>query len=588
MRIERVELQGFRSFKTLATFDFDARVGVVRLGGRNDDEPTLGANGAGKSSLWEGVHWVLTGNTSTGLKGPEVTTWNAGRGVYGMVRIAGKTLVRTWGTKNTLTLAGQDVDQASVFEWLGVNEEQFLCTTYIAQHAPTFLDMPTPAKTDLLSSVLRLDSWLTLSQKTGERLTAARADLHRVEASIARLQGELEGIKRTDYDALIKQWRSERARRVEDAEEALDVAVNAHAAEESKQESAIQDLGDQLVAAKDLKQDLHDQLREAHELLSRAQVDASRASAALSSADKGACSACGREFPHEHTREELQRLRLASTTAEERVRRAKTAIQVLRTKQDDVFETIDALTRKLRAVDDAVRAASTTCKHRLDALEAARAEPNPYAGIQQEAETRLRAISDRVVTDQVERELLERHCASLSYWVKGFKDVRLFVVTQALEQLEVEVNACLDLVGLPGWEITFAPDAETKSGTVKRGLSVLIKSPSNPRPVPWSVWSGGEAQRLRNATTMGLANLIVAYTGYRPFVEVWDEATAGMSTEGVQDFLSAMQQRAESLQRQVWVVDHRALESGVFSKTVIAVKSSGTTTLELADHGHGE
>ena len=174
------------------------------------------------------------------------------------------------------------------------------------------------------------------------------------------------------------------------------------------------------------------------------------------------------------------------------------------------------------------------------------------------------------------------------HWVQGFKDVRLFLVAEALLQLEVEVNSALESLGLVGWSIHFAPDSETKAGATKRGFSVTVLSPVNERPVPWQVWSGGEAQRLRLAASMGLSNLISAYTAFEPFVEVWDEPTNGMSKEGIADLLTAMQERAQRYKRQVWVIDHRTLDAGLFQQTVTAVKAGGTTTLQRTDHEAGE
>jgi DNA repair exonuclease SbcCD ATPase subunit len=173
-------------------------------------------------------------------------------------------------------------------------------------------------------------------------------------------------------------------------------------------------------------------------------------------------------------------------------------------------------------------------------------------------------------------------------WVQAFKDVRLFLVAEALLQLEVEVNSALAQLGLADWGIRFAPDSETKAGAVKRGFSVTVLSPNNERAVPWQVWSGGEAQRLRVAASMGLSNLIAAYTGYKAFVEVWDEPTNGMSSQGIADLLTAMKDRAERDGKQVWIIDHRALDSGLFQQTITAVKCDGTTTLRRNENGQGE
>lgn len=588
MRIERVELLGFRSFRDLQVFDFSSHPGVVKLSGRNDDEPALGANGAGKSSFWEGVFWVLTGRTSTGLKGPEVCTWNQGRGIYGLVRISGKTLVRTWGTKNTLVLDGEEgVAQEAVNAWLGLTPEQLLHCAYMAQHAPAFLDLSAAEKTDLLASVLQLDAWSELSEKARAARGAVRQDREAVEHAISRAEGRLRELQSTDYEALVREWRNKKAAVIEACEE--QVRRRAAAMRDAEARSARKpwedpDLSKDLTVATDAQRkqgDVHAEavgrlagLQEKKRLMQRG----------------GVCPTCARPLDgHEHRRRE------PPPTLERDIEDAEAEAARARRRFDDARKAVEELVNRAyalsqlksdlkREVDDARERHAEA----LDRLSAARSEVSPYADLSARQATQLLEVRAQLASLTDELELLRTHEARVELWVSGFKDVRLFLVTEALAQLELEVNACLQQLGLCGWEVKFAPDRETKAGATRRGFSVLITSPSNPRPVPWSVWSGGEAQRLRVATAMGLSNLISAYTGFSPFVEVWDEPSTGMSAEGIQGLLQAFADRARLFKRQVWVVDHRALESGVFSQTVLAVKSSGSSKLEIVDNGQGE
>ena len=106
--------------------------------------------------------------------------------------------------------------------------------------------------------------------------------------------------------------------------------------------------------------------------------------------------------------------------------------------------------------------------------------------------------------------------------------------------------------------------------------------------MPWEAWSGGEAQRLRTAADAGLASLIADYTGFESFVEVWDEPSSGINNEGIEDLLDVLRDRCIAEGKQVWVVDHHALESGYFDETVVAVKSASTTTFTSEVRAEGE
>jgi hypothetical protein len=42
------------------------------------------------------------------------------------------------------------------------------------------------------------------------------------------------------------------------------------------------------------------------------------------------------------------------------------------------------------------------------------------------------------------------------YWVKGFREVRLSLISEVLTQLELEVNNKLFQLGLENWKVLFA------------------------------------------------------------------------------------------------------------------------------------
>lgn len=97
-----------------------------------------------------------------------------------------------------------------------------------------------------------------------------------------------------------------------------------------------------------------------------------------------------------------------------------------------------------------------------------------------------------------------------------------------------------------------------------------MKSPDSPEEVPWESWSGGETQRLRIACSIGLANLIRARMPNAPELEIWDEPTSFLAEEGVQDLIDFFSERAE--ERQVFLIDHRSLDSGAFDRIFTVTK----------------
>lgn len=577
MRIERIEVLGFRSIRDLLIVDLTTQPGLIHLQGKNMDEPRLGANGAGKTSLWEAVCWCLQGKTASGLKGTEVATWSGGQGVYVLVKVNGHKVLRTWGS-NLLQLDGNDCTQDDIDAMLGVNYDSYLRSHYHGQHHPSFLDLGATAKTDLLASVLDLDVWSKHSKHAADSHDTALDVLAGLRERLAAARAAYAEADPTDLDAHAKAWEVSHARDVEDAVNAA-IKFREHLAQLERPEAGSLARVRQRLERADEELDNAISARDALVDLRRA-VDSEVA--ALRSVPEHQCFTCGQPVSAAHRASCIGRAAKKEREAPgvrdiEAAQEAVAAAKALRARRAGEVEYTAAQNAKLGV---AVELAARDVEHAEKQLAALDARVNPYLEQIERARARRDKYSARIEHLGGSIATYERLTAKLKAWVQRFKDVRLFLVTEALTQLEIESNAALVTLGLEGWRITFAPDTETKSGTLKRGFTTLIESPTNPRPVPWTVWSGGEAQRLRLAADMGLTNLILSYTGSESFVEVWDEPSSGMSVEGVDDMVQAFKDRAQSLGKQIWLIDHRSLGSGAFDAVHVAVKQGGTTTLK--------
>jgi len=210
---------------------------------------------------------------------------------------------------------------------------------------------------------------------------------------------------------------------------------------------------------------------------------------------------------------------------------------------------------------------------------------NPYLAMQEQALRDGQRIKQELEdTVRLLDDSRSQH-SIFSFWVRGFKELRLQLIAEALTELEIEVNSCIEALGLTGWELNFQVDRETKGGSIQRGFSVLVKSPHNQLAVPWEAWSGGEAQRLRLAGNMGLADLIRSRTGTEINLEVWDEPTKNLSDEGIQDLLVSLKERAIREDRQIWVVDHHSHEFGGFTGGATIRKTKAGSVIEQSDDG---
>jgi exonuclease SbcC len=208
-------------------------------------------------------------------------------------------------------------------------------------------------------------------------------------------------------------------------------------------------------------------------------------------------------------------------------------------------------------------------------------ETNPHAQTLVTLRKRMRkAEADiRDATDEL-RSVQAKHQRA-QYWVKGFKDVRLYVLEEVLQELELTTNAMLDDAGLVDWVCTFKLEREGAKGSVF-GLHVLIESPDSAGRVKWESWSGGEAQRLRIVSALALKEVLLNRAGVEPLLEVIDEPTRGLSSEGVDDLVEYLQARATRLDLPVFLIDHAARESARFASVTTVVRDTTGSHLQGA------
>src|SRR5438105_2322957 len=73
---QRLEIENFKCFTTKQVFDLTQYTpGLNFLQGRNDVEPALGSNGAGKSSVFDALTWCIYGRTVDNLRNPDIKPW---------------------------------------------------------------------------------------------------------------------------------------------------------------------------------------------------------------------------------------------------------------------------------------------------------------------------------------------------------------------------------------------------------------------------------------------------------------------------------------------------------------------------------
>lgn len=616
MKPLELRIYNFRSIKDSQIFRFPQKAGLYFLYGKNLSEPRLEANGAGKSTIWEAICWLFFGKTSRGLKAGDVANWEVqdNTSVSLDYDVGGLfyTVKRTWNPNSWTLLTWADElftldvnDPGNLFHsHLKLTYNMFLHCCYMAQGQPMFLDLKAVDKASLFSDVMDLDKWLTFSGNALELSNKQDSLIRKIEKEVASLQGRLESYKEEDFSVQIKEWEDNVEKEIDEKDE-RHVKLSTELQDRREDLKEINKKISSATTSLEISKDKIYKLTQARNLL---QDDQLRLSNELTKIDvnlealknqiewfiqTNVCTHCKQDISHQHKRDQKAQL-------DEEIKLIKEKEKKLQMKIAGLSDEINFVEKSLCKLDqestvhrdrkyqeernrDRINSQIDMINREMDQLEkqveSLLGKENPFLAKQKELGTKKHELRDRIQQTQEELDETFYKQRLYQYWIKGFKDLRLHLIAETLQQLEVEVNSCLSQLGLVDWQLQFDVSKENKSGTVNRGFNVTVLSPHNKKPVPWEGWSGGESQRLRIAAEMGLANLIRSTTGATFDLEAWDEPTQWMSGQGVNDLLESLSQRSRDECRRVWIVDHRSLGYGAFDGIFTVVKNEEGTKI---------
>jgi DNA repair exonuclease SbcCD ATPase subunit len=599
IKFHHLALQGFRSFRADTVFTFPRRNGFYLLDGHN---------GAGKSSVWGGLCWVIYGKTDRGLKAGDVANWEREELTSGMLEftVGGKlyALTRTWNPNSVnLDVNGnpRPVTQEQVDELIGLDYSGFLNTVLVSQFADTFFDVSATDRLDLFGQALDLGFWEEkgdyVRQKARGVSEALQADRNALERKRGHLQGLRETRRRlrgkieewqTTRDASLRELRGQfsRLRRMKGETERKMVKAKAR---EVKRAKAVVKLTNLVADAERAEREYAHEVVRLEGEITGALRDASKLEKESEAVKKlkGYCPTCKQYIKAEHVKDAAGRLRTEANLVsaecahirarlEKANRKARTAAKVLRTLREQLAHAkarVEAVRKRQSSIlrnELGLTSDMEAIRHKIKALDEESPLEVEYERVRAEWLDTQKAVKG--YEENVNK--LEKREVALAQLAKLFKELRLHLIEEALAELEVECNNALVQLGLDGWAITFEVEKETKGGGVTRGFHVLITSPESKGATNWKAWSGGETQRLRIAGAVGLAAVIRSRRGLDFPLEIWDEPTTFIEESGIQDLLTYLQARSED--RQVWLIDHRSHTFGFDGHVTVKKDETGS------------
>jgi DNA repair exonuclease SbcCD ATPase subunit len=592
----KILIENFKTIKQLS-FTFDRKPGVYFIRGDNRVNKRMGSNGAGKSSIFDALCWCLYGKTPDGRRGPDIKPWDGAKPTSVTLTIGDHSLLRSQ-SPNKLSWNDKVVDQDTVDQHIGMAFETFINTQLLAQSQPLFFDRTPTEKMHLFNDVLNLDRWALRSKAAGKKADELQGELDHVEGWLESFEQ-----RKRDNSSLLKQAKADATEwdkrnqqdiaviskampglikdiaKLQDQHDVADLAYDGAMTELKAIDAPLQ----KLVRERRILERVLDQAKHTAEI---AVSDADMVRKDLKAAKGGRCPFCGgplKSDEHLAALRSLLKKHIAKQTVDPKL---APAIEAIDNKVANILKANDQFKAKAEAARDTLdqlipRLAELKAKKsHLDArLKAAKGEANPY----NEQIQKLRGLASKLnetAADKKKRaKILGRRIARTRYWVKGFKDVELYLIDDVLRELEIASCTMLEQLGLVGWAIHYATETETKAGTIKRGLAVFIKSPHNDEAVRWECWSGGEQQRLKIAGALALSEVLLARAGINPKFEILDEPSSHMSSEGVDDLCEFLAARATQLQRAIFFADQTVIESSLFRGTIAVTKTRDRGTI---------
>lgn len=576
-----LRLHRFRSFRRRTRIDFPQAPGLYHV---------AGDNGAGKSTVFDAVAWCLYGRTAADLAGPDVRTWGLDEGVEVEVAIDDRVIKRTW-SPNTLTLDDRPVTQDEIDAALGRSFDQYLLSTHHGQFSDSFLDLSRGDKTSVLTTALRLDEWEQRSERARVKAQRLEHDMAQHASKRDRAAGEINAIEsvigtyETSRDKHA-QWRVRIESELQQAQRDVDDERLAWASSSDRCEAQQRGVNELRDRVESLRRGI-DQLKSISEQAAR---EVAQCTKDLERANGASCSLCGAKLSQDKAAEHAgHRAKL--------VKQREAAIQAQGDAADLLLDQEQALglaevewkaaLKRLGELGAEVVNNARALSRATDTVSLINGEYKEGLRAHEELLMTMRDARDRlfqarrVMRDEQDwiDDLRLDHIA-IGYWVKGFIELSLFQMHESLGALEALTNDGIEELGLPGWSIEFGTEETLKTGKMKRGFNVQVRSPVNAKSVPFKSWSGGEAQRLRLASSIAIADLIDSGAYVQLGFEVWDEPTTWVKQDGIDALLAALHRRAQQWNKQVWLIDHHVLHSGEFDQTFKVRKENGTSKWE--------
>jgi DNA repair exonuclease SbcCD ATPase subunit len=580
--------------------------GVVYIEGDNRvARSSIAGNGAAKSTIWDALTWCLFARTAQGLRSPDIKPWKVGGKPFVTVLLVvdgvEQLVQRVTSPRNLFTVNGKEC--ADISEILPISFELFINTILLPQGRELFFNKSPKEKMELVAEARGLDRWDTRAVAASKRADLFDGEASEfldeqraTEASITELGTLLESTQQAS-----KAWNDEAHSRQRASKDQLKGLERELQRKETELGTAVLAEDGALLELRACEKEVDALRADVSAVVGdlravKAEMDilvgqSERLELEIANLAKAkTCPTCGQPVKVANIAEHLaHRKKQVSEVSlkiahKMKLRRAATARgnelqeRLIRHNADMALFRADAYAaedvRKRLAPEVA------TLKSKVEAAYKIKDEVNPYLAQLTQLMQRKKGLQANLAAVKVDVSLAQQRAEQARYWIKGFKDIKLQLIEEVLQELELVANGMIEEVGLEDWRIKVDIEKESKNGNVQRMINVQISSPESSGPVRWESWSGGEQERLKLIGSLSLSDVLLAQVGVETNLEVLDEPAKYWSSEGVQELCGFLATRAREQEKTIFYIEHNTVQSTHFTEVLRVVKDAKGARIE--------
>ena len=630
LHVEKLDAENFLSFERMS---LEFPKGVVGILGINKDADAADSNGAGKSSLFDAIYFVLFGKSLRGLRIDQLVR-------NGQTRMSvtlafsdhtGQNYVLSRGRDGGNSFFSLERDgealsfesrgfQKALDEIIGISESLFKQVVLFGQGTKRFSELSDTEKKELIEEVLQLDVYAKAANLASKDATELLNEKKKGEAVLEQQISMLEQQETLLAELREKQgqWSGKRELRLLQIEEDLDNLIerekehrevlNRSKFLESRQIGAegynakAQELKGAKKSLEDMDNVYASQLQELQEKR-QGYIEAARIRyqehLMLCDLAKGKCPTCGGRVEHaqgyqekadanfveyerfERRREKINKQLEQFESAYRDIRKRKEGeIKALEKEINDLGTEINdakVALERVKVLQMGMDGIERELKAKEEELERVRSERNPHDP------TSLEKMIEKLrgQKEGKEKQVAEQHkrwkYASVLSEVMGTKGLRSFLFESVLPELNEGIDRLTEVVTGGSLSARLSIYSETAKGEKREKVSVEVYNPTGGSS--YEALSSGEKKRLDLPIAFALQE-IVHRRGLGMNVTLLDEAFENVDESGASGLLALFSEvmKRNKAMESLLVVTHDAELGGRMGQQLRIVKDGGVSS----------